>query len=114
MCAQWSTFERSCLLVMQIFIGQVLGTSVGTHVFINFGWRAGAALGLGWTAWQVLILLLRGPHCRRHTWFGYEGGFRAKREKMPCVEASDEMVDARKPDLQEKPPIDAVISTRQE
>lgn len=27
---------------------------------------------------MLLILLLRGPHCRRYTWFGYEGGLAAR------------------------------------
>ncbi|KAF8187757.1 MFS superfamily [Pholiota molesta] len=65
--------------ILAIFIGQVMGTSVGTHVFVNFGWRAGAALSMGWYAWQLCILLIRGPHCQRYTWFGYEGGFEARR-----------------------------------
>ncbi len=95
-------------LRVQIFIGQVLGTSVGTHVFVNFGWRAGAALGLGWTAWQVFVLLLRGPHCRRYTWFGYEGGFRAKQQKTPSIKASDDMADTSKPEPQDKTPDGAV------
>lgn len=25
-------------------------------------------------AFQILVLLLRGPHCSRRRWFGYEGG----------------------------------------
>ena len=51
-----------------------MGTAVGTKVFVEHGWRASAALSLGWTGWQVIILLLRGPHCQRYTWFGYQGG----------------------------------------
>lgn len=79
----------------QIFIGQVLGTSVGTHVFVHFGWRAGAALGLGWTGWQLFILLLRGPHCRRHTWFGYEGGFEARRKKIIQAQSDQETSNSK-------------------
>jgi hypothetical protein len=30
-------------------------------------------------AFQILVLLLRGPHCPRHRWFGYEGGLEARR-----------------------------------
>ena len=29
---------------------------------------------LGLTTWQLVVLLARGPHCNRYTWFGYEGG----------------------------------------
>jgi len=50
-----------------------MGTSVGTLVFVNYGWRAGAGLSVAWTGWILLVLLVRGPHCQRYTWFGYEG-----------------------------------------
>ncbi len=51
-----------------------MGTAVGTKVFIEHGWRAGAALSVAWSGWQFFILFLRGPHCDRKTWFGYQGG----------------------------------------
>jgi len=54
----------------------VIGTPVGTHVFVRYGWRADAALGMGFYGFLFIILLLRGPHCQRHTWFGYEGGWK--------------------------------------
>ena len=66
--------------LLQIFIGQVIGTSVGTQIFINFGWRAGAALSMGFYAWGIFLLLIRGPHCRQYTWFGYEGGLEARKK----------------------------------
>ena len=72
-----SWFKQSFL---QIFIGQVIGTSVGTHIFVNFGWRAGAALSMGFYAWGIFLLLIRGPHCKRYTWFGYEGGLEARKK----------------------------------
>ncbi len=52
-----------------------MGSSVGSRVFLENGWRAGAGLSLGWTGLGFLLLLIRGPHCERKTWFGYEGGF---------------------------------------
>jgi len=67
-------------LFLQIFIGQVMGTSVGTHIFVHYGWRATAVFSMGLYGWQVFVLLLRGPHCKRYTWFGYEGGLEAKRK----------------------------------
>ena len=51
-----------------------MGTSVGTKVVVSYGWRPAAALSVGWTAFCLLVLLARGPHCSRYTWFGYEGG----------------------------------------
>jgi hypothetical protein len=66
-------------LFRQSFLGQVIGTSVGTQVFVKFGWRAAAALNLGFHGFQLFILLLRGPHCKQYTWFGYEGGLEARK-----------------------------------
>ena len=51
-----------------------MGTSVGTKLFVSHGWRASGGMMLGWTALQLVVLLVRGPHCNRYTWFGYEGG----------------------------------------
>lgn len=64
----------------QMFTGQVMGTAVGSKVFLEHGWRASCALSLGWTVWQVLILLARGPHVGRYTWFGYEGGIEWRKD----------------------------------
>jgi hypothetical protein len=64
----------------------VIGTPVGTHVFVRYGWRANAALGLAFYGFLFVMLLLRGPHCHRYTWFGYEGG----------LEARKSLVEARK------------------
>ncbi|KAG5351758.1 hypothetical protein C0989_005013 [Termitomyces sp. Mn162] len=67
------------IMLLSFFIGQVMGTSVGTKVFIENGWRAGAGLNMGWYGLQLLILLVRGPHCPRYAWFGYEGGLEGRR-----------------------------------
>lgn len=56
-----------------------MGTAVGTQVFVRFGWRAAAGLNMAWYAWQLVILLLRGPHVSRYTWFGYEGGLEPRK-----------------------------------
>ncbi|KAG6839688.1 hypothetical protein C0991_012553 [Blastosporella zonata] len=72
----------NAIMILSLFIGQVLGTSVGTKVFVTYGWRAGAALNMGWYGWQLFILLLRGPHCHRFTWFGYEGGLEARKSAV--------------------------------
>ncbi|KAF9474595.1 MFS general substrate transporter [Pholiota conissans] len=65
----------NALFVLSYYIGQLTGTSVGTTVFVEHGWRACALLGMALYGFQVFILLLRGPHCSRKTWFGYEGGW---------------------------------------
>ncbi|KAK0231434.1 MFS superfamily [Armillaria fumosa] len=74
-----ATTRLNAISLIWVFLGQVMGADVGSRVFLEYGWRAGAGLSLGWTGLGLLILLVRGPHCRRKTWFGYEGGFGAEK-----------------------------------
>ncbi|KAI0745407.1 MFS general substrate transporter [Earliella scabrosa] len=64
----------NAVLILSIFIGQVMGTSVGSAVFTQYGWRADGGLNMGWTGLTLIVLLLRGPHVSRYTWIGWEGG----------------------------------------
>ncbi|KAF8208984.1 major facilitator superfamily domain-containing protein [Mycena galopus ATCC 62051] len=83
----------NAVLMLSVFIGQLIGTSAGTEVFTKYGWRAAAALNLGFYAWMLFIMMLRGPHCARYTWFGFEGGWEARksiadeRRKAAAVES---------------------------
>lgn len=47
---------------------------MGSKLFLSHGCRASGGLTLGLTVWALVLLLARGPHCNRYTWFGYEGG----------------------------------------
>ncbi|KAG9308523.1 major facilitator superfamily domain-containing protein [Chiua virens] len=69
----------NAILILSLFIGQVIGTSVGTEVFVRYGWRACALLLLALYAFQLGMLILRGPHCPRYHWFGWAGGFEARK-----------------------------------
>lgn len=60
-----------------------MGTAVGTSVFNSHGWRAAAALSLGWQGFCLIMLFLRGPHVPRYTWFGYKGGLRLRKGSPP-------------------------------
>ncbi|TFK22933.1 membrane protein [Coprinopsis marcescibilis] len=77
--------RMNAVFILVFFLGQVMGTSVGTKVFVEYGWRANAAMNLGFMGVQLLVLLLRGPHCRQYMWFGYEGGLAWRR---PVAQAS--------------------------
>lgn len=59
-----------------------MGTAVGTKVFNADGWRPAAALSVGWQGFCLIVILLRGPHCKRYTWFGYEGGWSIRKPKV--------------------------------
>lgn len=98
----------NAVYILSLFIGQVMGTSVGSEVFIKYGWRAGAALSLGWSGWQLFMLLLRGPHCERRTWFGYQGGLEPRkgvveeRRRLEAEQSNDGERTARNSGEQEK------------
>ncbi|KAJ7787589.1 major facilitator superfamily domain-containing protein [Mycena olivaceomarginata] len=66
-------------LATSLFIGQLMGTAAGTEVFTKYGWRPAAALNVGFYGWIFIIIMLRGPHCARYTWFGFEGGWEARK-----------------------------------
>lgn len=70
----------------QNYIGQVMGTSVSTRVYVEHGWQAASAVSLGWMGFQVLVLLARGPHCGRYVWIGYEGGIGWRKQGVDLEE----------------------------
>ena len=59
-----------------------MGTSVGSKVFTEHGWRADAALNLAWTGFTLVVLLARGPHVPRYTWFGWKGGWELRKSRV--------------------------------
>jgi len=78
----------NAVYILSLFIGQVMGTSAGTFVFIHFGWRACALMTFGFSIWQIVILLLRGPGLDRSgpvrgkRWIGWDGlGWELKSKK---------------------------------
>lgn len=85
-------FRCSLGRAVQIFIGQVMGTSVGTNIFVHHGWRASALFSMGLYGFQLFILLIRGPHVRQYTWFGWEGGWESRKK----------VVEARKREREER------------
>ncbi|KAF5340710.1 hypothetical protein D9611_007333 [Ephemerocybe angulata] len=64
----------NAVLILGIFLGQVTGTSVGTHIFVNYGFHANAAFCLALMALQVALLLGRGPGVGRRGWVGWGSG----------------------------------------
>ncbi|KAJ7065830.1 major facilitator superfamily domain-containing protein [Mycena amicta] len=85
----------NALFVLSLFIGQLMGTSAGTKVFTRYGWRAAAALNIGFYAWVLVVIVLRGPHCRRYTWVGWEGGWEARRSRVANVDEEVAVGDKR-------------------
>ena len=59
---------------------------MGTKVFVEHGWRASAGLLMAWDGLGIAVLLARGPHVERYTWFGYEGGLEARKSVVVARE----------------------------
>ncbi|KAG8678603.1 hypothetical protein FRC09_019709, partial [Ceratobasidium sp. 395] len=62
--------------------GQVVGTSVGTEVYLKCGWRASGALALGLHGLQIILLVLRGPNVPRKRWFGWASEQKVSAEQL--------------------------------
>ncbi|KAK0205973.1 MFS superfamily [Desarmillaria ectypa] len=90
-----ATSRLNAVFTISLFLGQMMGVDVGSRVFLDYGWRAGAGLSLGWTGLGLLILLVRGPHCERKTWLGYQGRFRAKKAEKKDGEKGEKGTDQK-------------------
>ena len=80
----------------------MMGTAVGTEVFVKYGWRPGAALSVAWSGFTLLLMLARGPHCKRHTWFGYEGGIDWRKIAHLAAPSTIGDIDSEKGDVDVK------------
>jgi len=96
--------------LFQVFLGQVIGTSAGTHIDLKHGWRAGAGLSLGLVSCMFFILIVRGPHTTQYRWFGCEGGMEWRKEVVQETALVNDMMgdgsppssdDNSKADIQE-------------
>ncbi|KZT12236.1 MFS general substrate transporter, partial [Laetiporus sulphureus 93-53] len=72
----------NAVILVSLFVGQVMGTAVGSKVFTEYGWRPAAALNLAWSGFMLIIILIRGPHVSRYTWVGYRGGLEVRKRKV--------------------------------
>ena len=80
-----------------------MGTSVGTLVFVQYGWRACSLLMLALYGFQLGMLVLRGPHCPRNHWFGWMGGFEV-RKSVAGARKRDDATNAATP-IEEPQPL---------
>jgi predicted MFS family arabinose efflux permease len=55
------------------FIGQLIGTSAGNHVYARGGWIASGSMSVGFIAMALLLCAARGPH--EQGWYGWTGGW---------------------------------------
>lgn len=73
------------VVILSIFLGQVVGTRLGTKIFLDYGWRVNAAFAMGFMGLQFVFLFLRGPNVSRYTWIGWEGGWTCSKQATPST-----------------------------
>ncbi|OSX57124.1 hypothetical protein POSPLADRAFT_1061821 [Postia placenta MAD-698-R-SB12] len=86
--------RMNAIILISLFIGQIMGTAVGSEVYTQHGWRPAAALNLAWSGLMLFVVLARGPHVSRYTWVGWEGGLEVRKSKVTAQKRRDEEAGA--------------------
>ncbi|KAG8906717.1 hypothetical protein FRB99_006315 [Tulasnella sp. 403] len=68
--------RMNAVYMIAAFIGQVVGSAVGSQIFLNKGWRTAYCAAIGFVGFMLLVLLAKGPHSARYVWVGWDGGAR--------------------------------------
>ncbi|OJT11966.1 hypothetical protein TRAPUB_11488 [Trametes pubescens] len=83
----------NAVVLLSLFIGQVMGTAVGSKVYTDHGWRPDASLNLAWTVFSLIVLLARGPHVPRYTWLGWAGGWELRKSRVVARQQAEASKD---------------------
>ncbi|KAF5388759.1 hypothetical protein D9757_005578 [Collybiopsis confluens] len=89
----------NAVMAVAMPLGQVMGTSASSKIFLTYGWRPCYGLALAWTFIQLILLLVRGPHSPSKARIGHSGGWKMWKTKtiiplkadshiknVPCVD----------------------------
>lgn len=67
--------------IFSIFVGQLIGSELGTYLYLRYGYEGVGALALGLILFMFLVLFSRGPHLPKEKGFGYAGGWELNKTK---------------------------------
>ncbi|EJU06679.1 MFS general substrate transporter [Dacryopinax primogenitus] len=68
--------------IISVFLGQVIGSSVGSRIFLQYGQRAAGGFCLALIGFALFALLVRGPTAK--TWIGWTGDIKSiRRQPVP-------------------------------
>ncbi|KAF2097271.1 MFS general substrate transporter [Rhizodiscina lignyota] len=84
------------------FLGQLMGTAAGNHIYAEGGWIASGSTSVGFSVLALIFCALRGPN--ETGWIGWGGGwsFTKPREEGPIAPGAPEVeVDIEKGSLKE-------------
>jgi len=71
-----------------VFCGQLMGTSVGNHLYAQGGWIRSGSASVGFMGAALVIALLRGPW--ELGWIGWRGGWGIRRRDLPPKNKDEE------------------------
>jgi hypothetical protein len=75
-----------------------MGTSVGTQLLVEHSYQLSSGVRLAFCGFQLLILLLRGPHVPRMTWFGWKGGMQLRKKMIDETPSSSTTTTEKDPE----------------
>ena len=80
-----------------------MGTSVGTQLLVEHSYQLSSGVRLAFCGFQLLILLLRGPHVPRKTWFGWKGGMELRKQMIDEMPSSSTTKTEKDPEQVARP-----------
>jgi predicted MFS family arabinose efflux permease len=69
------------VFMLSVFCGQLVGTSVGNHLYAEGGWIRSGSASVGFVGGALIVCFLRGPW--EKGWIGWRGGWSIKRRDLP-------------------------------
>ncbi|KZP00314.1 MFS general substrate transporter [Calocera viscosa TUFC12733] len=91
--------------IISVFLGQVIGSSVGTRIFLQYGQRVAGGFCLGLIGFALFALLARGPEAK--TWVGWTGDIKSFRRVPHKTQADVEKQSTHAPEVQTEPTAEA-------
>lgn len=97
---------NACYIIF-LFLGQTMGSAVGTRLYTRHGWWASQGFAVGCVCGALFFSFLRGPWQTERSWFGYSKGTSMKLK--PQVARNDEqMIETRESTSHDKPAVTVV------
>lgn len=83
--------------MVSVFVGQLVGTAVGNHLYARGGWIASGSASVGFVCAALVVCFLRGPH--EQGWIGWRGGYNMRKgvPEKPKSLGQDEEDGSRQP-----------------
>ncbi|EXJ88008.1 hypothetical protein A1O1_04935 [Capronia coronata CBS 617.96] len=90
--------------MVSVFVGQLIGTAVGNHLYADGGWTSSGSASVGFVVAALVVCCLRGPH--EKGWLGWRGGYNMRKHvprKPDKVEKDQEAAHGRRGEPQPRP-----------